>query len=112
MAKPARKHDVGLVSHRAMTPAEDHELRQLTWFSRVGSLSEKSAARLTELVIRDRRTEVRDARPNPSVPRTDESSSLPPLEMDRISSITCPKCGSMISADHQSAPSYRYTATG
>jgi hypothetical protein len=95
-----------------MTPAEDYEVRQLTWFSRVGSLSEKSADRLAELAIWDRRGEVRDARPNPSVPVTEESSSLPPLDMDWISSIACPYCGSTIPLDDKSAPSYRYATTG
>lgn len=80
----------------ALTAAEDHELRQLTWFSRVGQLSERSAARLSELRERDKRTDVRDPRPNPASPEDDEPSSLPPLQMDRIASITCPNCGSIL----------------
>jgi hypothetical protein len=112
MAEPARDHNDEVASRQAVTPAEDHELRQLTWFSKVGSLSEKAAARLTDLVARDRRIEVRDPRPNPSAPLTEESSNLPPLEMDRISLPTCPNCGSIIRPDHESAPSYRYRATG
>jgi hypothetical protein len=96
-----------------MTPEEDHELRQLAWFSKVGTLSEKAAARLGDLVERDRRSEVRDARPNPSVPETDEVSTLPPLQMDQISSsFTCPSCGSTVRPDQEFAPSYRFQAAG
>ncbi len=80
----------------ALTPAEDHELRQLTWFSKVGQLSERSAARLSELMDRDRRNEVRDPKPNPSSPEDDEPSTLPPLQMDHVASITCPNCGSIL----------------
>lgn len=81
----------------ALTPAEDHELRQLTWFSKVGQLSDRSAQRLSELSGRDRRNGVRDPRPNPSSPDDDQPSTLPPLEMDHVSSITCPNCGSILS---------------
>ncbi len=81
----------------ALTPAEDHELRQLTWFSKVGQLSERSAARMSELMARDRRDEVRDPKPNPSSPEDDEPSTLPPLQMDHTASITCPNCGSILS---------------
>jgi hypothetical protein len=111
MATFASDYDNGLIGHRAMTPAEDHELRQLTWFSRAGSLSESAAERLAELVTRDRRADVRDARPNPSVPMDEESSTLPPLDMDWISSLSCPNCGSIVLADNESDPSYRFRAT-
>lgn len=82
----------------ALTPAEDHELRQLTWFSKVGQLSERSAARLSELMELDRRSGVREPKPNPASPQDDEPTTLPPLQMDHVASITCPNCGSILPA--------------
>jgi hypothetical protein len=79
-----------------LTAVEDHELRQLTWFSSVGDLSERAVNRLWHLVRRDRRGEVRDPRPNPSAPADDEMPTLPPLEMDRTASSTCPNCGALL----------------
>ena len=75
-----------------LTPAEDSELRQLTWFAKVGSLSENSRARLEELRARDRRDTVRDPRPDPG------SQDAPPLaarltDDHPVESASCPKCG-------------------
>ena len=71
---------------------EDHELRQLTWFSKVGHLSEASTARLAELQDRDRRTDVRDPRPDPSCEEEEPTATRLP-EPDRLSGSTCPNCG-------------------
>ncbi|HUJ66245.1 MAG TPA: hypothetical protein VLX59_11945 [Acidimicrobiales bacterium] len=94
-------HDVstgeGPPGEPGLTPAEDYELRQLTWFSAVGDLSERAVGRLWQLIGRDRRTAVRNPRPNPSSPRDDEPSTLPSLEMDRTASMTCPNCGALLS---------------
>jgi hypothetical protein len=80
-----------------LTAVEDNELRQLTWFSSVGDLSEKAVNRLWHLIRRDRRGEVRDPRPNPSGPEDDDRPTrLPPLEMDRTASSTCPNCGALL----------------
>jgi hypothetical protein len=80
-----------------LTAVEDNELRQLTWFSSVGDLSEKAVNRLWLLIGRDRRGEVRDPRPNPSAPEDDEMPTrLPPLEMDRTALSTCPNCGAFL----------------
>jgi hypothetical protein len=84
-------------SYQGLTAREDHELRQLTWFSAVGDLSDKAVGRLWQLIGRDRRTAVRDPRPNPSTPEKDEEpSTLPPLELDRSSSVQCPNCGALL----------------
>ncbi len=79
-----------------LTVTEDRELRQLTWFSRVGQPSEKAKARFSELLEIDRRTEVRDPRPNPSMEPEDQASTLPPLDMDGSWCTTCPNCGSAL----------------
>ncbi len=77
--------------------AEDHELRQLTWFAKAGHLSERSLSRLCELHEKDRRVEVRSPRPDPSNPHDEEPASrLPPLGLDRVATITCPNCGSLL----------------
>ena len=81
--------------HPRLTPAEDHELRQLTWFSKVGHLSEQSAARLADLMARDRRTEVRDPRPNPSGDGDELYGTTLP-EPDRLAASTCPNCGFLL----------------
>ncbi len=84
-------------SRDGLTAVEDHELRQLTWFSSVGDLSDRAVNRLWQLIRRDRRGEVRDPRPNPSAPEDDEMPTrLPPLEMDRTASSTCPNCGALL----------------
>jgi hypothetical protein len=74
-----------------LTSAEDSELRQLTWFAQVGSLSEKSQARLAELKARDRRETVRDPRPDP------DSMDVQPLgaklSVDAVESASCSNCG-------------------
>ena len=83
-----------------LTPSEDQELRQLTWFSRVGNLSERSRARLADLVSRDRRSEVRDPRPNPAAQiENGHPTSASAPGPDRISSMTCPNCGFVIRND-------------
>jgi hypothetical protein len=74
-----------------LSAAEDSELRQLTWFAQVGSLSEKSQCRLSELRARDRRETVRDPRPDPG------SGDVPPvvkrLSVDPVETTSCPRCG-------------------
>ena len=45
---------------------EDNELRMLTWFKLVGNVSEMTRRRLTDLLARDRRKNVRDPRPDPA----------------------------------------------
>lgn len=82
-----------------LSPDEDRELRQLTWFGRAGSLSEHSTERLTDLGGRDRRDQVRDARPNPSSPATEETPTLPPLQMDGDRRVMCPNCGSVFASN-------------
>jgi hypothetical protein len=84
-------------SHTGLTAVEDNELRQLTWFSSVGDLSDRAVSRLWQLIGRDRRGEVRDPRPNPSAPADeDPPTELPPLEMDRTALSTCPNCGALL----------------
>jgi hypothetical protein len=84
-------------SRDGLTAVEDDELRQLTWFSSVGDLSERAVNRLWQLVGQDRRGKVRDPRPNPGAPEDDEMPTrLPPLEMDRTASSTCPNCGALL----------------
>ena len=85
-------------SQLGLSPEEDHELRQLTWFARAGNLSERSVARLVELIGRDRRDEVRDARPNPSSP-AEEVSTLPPLHLEGGPEVVCPNCGALFHSD-------------
>lgn len=80
-----------------LSVSEDREMRQLSWFSAAGSLSEASRARLQELRERDRRDEVRDARPDPSC-APGENPAPSRLEADRVASITCPNCGAVVPA--------------
>jgi hypothetical protein len=86
-------HDPGL------TPEEDNELRQLTWFSLVGQLSDPSQARMLELRAKDRRSRVRNPRPDPSVSRMgtpDAPASTPRLNSDHeaaAGNFICPNCG-------------------
>jgi hypothetical protein len=80
---------------KGLTRSEDQELRQLTWFSKIGDVSEKTMARVLELLGRDRRAEVRDPRPDPREPEEYEPTTLPPIEMDRAASMVCPNCGAM-----------------
>jgi hypothetical protein len=84
------------MSKEGLTSSEDRELRQLTWFSLTGSLSEKSKARILELAAKDRRSEVRNPRPDPSSYEEDDPTGRLFDARDRISSITCPKCGSVV----------------
>jgi hypothetical protein len=87
-------------SRHGLTAVEDNELRQLTWFSSVGDLSDRAVRRLWQLIGRDRRGAVRDPRPNPSAPEEDEMSTLlPPLEMDRTALSTCPNCGALLHSE-------------
>lgn len=87
------------LDQRGLTSHEDNELRQLTWFSLVGQLSEASEARLLELKAKDRRTKVRNPRPDPSASRMgtpDTPSTSPRLPSEHESSdgqFTCPNCG-------------------
>ena len=96
MAHAAETDDPQSGTTHGLTPEEDMELRQLTWFSRAGSLSEQSLGRMAELIRKDRRTEVRDARPNPSTPAAEEVTTLPPLQLDAGAEMTCPNCGALI----------------
>jgi hypothetical protein len=95
---PDRISDEGAANRQAgLTSLEDRELRQLTWFSAVGDLSDKAVNRLWQLIGRDRRTAVRDPRPNPGSPQDDEEPPrLSPLGLDRSSSLVCPNCGSLL----------------
>lgn len=83
--------------YRGLTISEDHELRQLTWFSKVGHMSETARARLSELRQLDRREEVRNPKPDPSVVE-DRSRTLPALQYDSASSLSCPNCGYQLSS--------------
>jgi hypothetical protein len=96
VAKRVRNVETPAVDLQGLTTSEDRELRQLTWFSRVGDVSEKAKARVFDLLGRDRRAWVRDPRPNPSSPADDEASTLPPLPMDPIASTSCPNCGAIL----------------
>lgn len=97
MAPDAVSDEGAAGGEQGLTSLEDRELRQLTWFSAVGDLSEKAVGRLWQLVGRDRRTAVRDPRPNPSAPaKDDEPTRLPPLELDRSTSAVCPNCGALL----------------
>lgn len=87
------------LDQRGLTSEEDNELRQLTWFSLVGQLSDTSEARLIELKAKDRRSKVRNPRPDPSASRMgtpDTPSTSPRLPADpepTDGSFTCPNCG-------------------
>lgn len=82
-------------SYQGLTRSEDDELRQLTWFSKTGDVSERTTARVSELLGRDRRAEVRDPRPNPGGPQDGEPTRLPANEMDGAAPMTCPNCGAI-----------------
>lgn len=77
-----------------LTSAEDSELRQLTWFSKAGQLSEESLARLAYLTARDRRGSVRDVRPDP-VSRDGDSVGAK-LDPQPERTVTCRNCGLQI----------------
>jgi hypothetical protein len=96
MAKRVRRVEAPAASQSGLSTSEDRELRQLTWFSRVGDISERAKTRAFELLGRDRRAWVRDPRPNPSSPADDDVSTLPPLQMDPIASMSCPNCGAIL----------------
>ena len=89
---------LGLDDH-GLTAEEDNELRQLTWFSMVGQLSDTSETRLLELKAKDRRSKVRNPRPDPSVSRmgVPESPTMPAALVHEpaapAASFTCPNCG-------------------
>jgi hypothetical protein len=82
------KEDDGLPR---LTAAEDGELRQLTWFSKAGQLSEPSHGRLEDLKARDRRSGIRDPRPDPISRAGDEVGER--LRLDQDGSNRCPNCG-------------------
>ena len=94
-----RAHNKPGPDDHGLTAEEDNELRQLTWFSMVGHLSDASETRLLELKAKDRRTKVRNPRPDPSVSRMGipESPTMPaPLVHEPVAatgSFTCPNCG-------------------
>lgn len=95
-----------------LTPAEDNELRQLTWFSMVGQLSESSNERLLELRAKDRRTKVRNPRPDPSASRSSTDAPVPPPKLDpqahpAAGQFTCPNCGFVQRALPQAAAANR-----
>ena len=82
-----------------LTAEEDNELRQLTWFSMVGQLSDTSRTRLLELKRKDRRNKVRNPRPDPSASNmgTPDSPTMPASLVHEggtaTASFTCPNCG-------------------
>lgn len=82
-----------------LTASEDDELRQLTWFSMVGQLSEPATERILELRARDRRSKVRDPRPDPSASRTSPprpavpAAKLPSEPERDPTALVCPNCG-------------------
>ena len=82
-----------------LTAEEDNELRQLTWFSMVGQLSDTSRMRLQEQKGKYRRNKVRNPRPDPSASRmgTPDSPAMPATLVHEGSpttaSFTCPNCG-------------------
>ena len=92
------QHKPALEDH-GLTADEDNELRQLTWFSMVGQLSDTSRTRLLELKGKDRRTKVRNPRPDPSASRmgTPDSPTVPATLVHEgnptTTSFTCPNCG-------------------
>jgi hypothetical protein len=76
---------------RRMTAAEDTELRQLTWFASCGQLSETSRSRLTQLEAMDRRSQVRDTRPDPISRDGDQVGAR--LAPQTVETVTCQNCG-------------------
>jgi predicted Zn-ribbon and HTH transcriptional regulator len=76
---------------RRLSAAEDSELRQLTWFARVGQLSETSRSRLTQLKAKDRRGDVRDTRPDPVSRDGDQVGAR--LASQPVATVTCQNCG-------------------
>jgi hypothetical protein len=105
MAPDATSDEETAGAPHGLTVGEDQELRQLTWFSAVGDLSDKAVARLWQLIGRDRRTAVRDPRPNPGGPvEDDEPSRLPRLGLDRSASLVCPNCGSLLPTQDPAVP--------
>lgn len=53
-------------THDGLTKQEDNTLRQLAFFDLAGDLSDMARHRLMELRKRDRRSDVRNPRPDPS----------------------------------------------
>jgi predicted Zn-ribbon and HTH transcriptional regulator len=76
---------------RRLTAAEDSELRQLTWFARAGQLSETSRSRLAQLEAIDRRSQVRDTRPDPVSRDGDQVGTR--LASQPVATVTCQNCG-------------------
>jgi hypothetical protein len=79
-----------------LSPSEDDELRQLTWFSMVGQLSETAQERILELRARDRRSNVRNPRPDPSATRTADTPATATGFEERSEGspvLKCPNCG-------------------
>lgn len=74
-----------------LSAAEDSELRQLTWFARAGQLSDASQSRLAQLKARDRRDQVRDARPDPVTRDSDYVGTR--LDSQPIPTVPCQNCG-------------------
>lgn len=95
-----------------LTAAEDNELRQLTWFSMVGQLSESSNERILELKAKDRRTKVRNPRPDPSTTRSSTDAPMPPPKLEsQVQTVpghfTCPNCGFVQRAQPQGSAANR-----
>jgi hypothetical protein len=88
-------------AHSRLTPLEDAELRQLIWFGLAGDLSEKTLERIEELRARDRRTEVRDPRPDPVSQDSNgrryisdsEGEAKPDAERQLNPVVSCSNCG-------------------
>lgn len=98
----AATQDVASEVDCGLTPAEDDELRQLTWFSMVGQLSDSSNERILELRAKDRRSKVRNPRPDPvATRRLPVEPTVPAVPAARLDSetaagpvqFTCPNCG-------------------
>lgn len=82
--------DAGTRELPKLTPAEDAEMRQLAWFAKAGHLSERSQTRLSELRSRDRRTAIRDPRPDPTTGSTGPATSF---RSEKVVLSPCPNCG-------------------
>lgn len=84
-----------------LTPLEDAELRQLTWFGLAGAISDESQHRIAELRSRDRRSEVRDPRPDPISQDSDgrryisdaDSVLDSPPDAHPDGAVSCSNCG-------------------
>lgn len=97
---------------KPMTPLEDAELRQLTWFGLAGDLSDDSQGRVEALRAKDRRAGVRDPRPDPvsqdndgrSYIRSSDPEQKPDAESEAQVRLSCSNCGYFPVADGSICP--------